>query len=1117
MISSARFPLLTKKVKIAATLGLALFAMAANSLNVPFSYGVDFVFGSIAVMFAIVFLGTVPAVLVGLAGGLVTILLWGHPYALIIFTAEAFVVSQLYRRGFCNLIMADLVYWLLIGTPMILFFYHSRLEMDWQATFLISMKQPLNGLFNTLITGVILIVLQLYWPKAKNLGLESLRLTNLIFHILLTIVLLTAGISVVYNGAHYRSLQETFLVENLTVRTANFIKKLGVDPKTKIPIELESDIAIAVIANDGQILTSHREIVSNTASVGQLTALNKNLSIWVSAGEKPVMERMKQGRYVVRIPLDGVDTATHLIIEQPAISLMHKLEYRGAMLLFWMTVLLAVGTLLSFAISHMLTRALNRIEATSRNLSTQIANGEHVTFPNSKIQEYASLSSTLKDMSNHLTVSFEKLRQNEIELEKAIKLKTLELTESQARLNFAIKSAGDGVWDWNLQNNEVHFSTLWMSMLGYQENEVPQNLDTFTSLIHPDDSVSVLETIQDVSAGKLATFAIEIRLRCQNGSYKWIFSRAMIVSRDSHNKPLRMVGMHTDITERKLNEEKLKLTDIVFSHTRESIIITDATASIIEVNNTFTDVTGYSREEAIGQNPRFLQSGRESPEFYAAMWQAVNTTGYWIGKILNRRKNGQVYPENLTLSAVKNHAGKVSYYVALFSDITQLNKTHQNELEQMAYYDNLTNLPNRTLLADRLNQAILKCHRDYRSLVVAILDLDDFKAVNDNYGDHVGDELLLITSLRLKETLRDWDTLARIGGDEFVLVLSDLAKTEDCKEVLARLLLAVSEPVIVGDLVLNVSASIGVAFCPQDNVDAGILMRYADQAMYIAKQAGKNRYHLFDSTHDDAINIKQENLTNISAALDRREFVLHYQPKVNMSSGEVVGTEALIRWQHPLRGLLPPLDFLPIIENHAISLDIGEWVIDTALSQISQWQRMGIKLPISVNLSAYQLQQTDFVERLAALLAAHPDVSPQNLELEILETSALSNVSKVSATMQACIDLGVNFALDDFGTGYSSLTYLKRLPASLIKIDQTFIRDMLTDDDDLAIVRGVVGLTKAFQLEVIAEGVETIEHGTALMKLGCELAQGYGIAKPMPADDIPVWLGSWKPDIAWLS
>jgi diguanylate cyclase (GGDEF)-like protein len=246
---------------------------------------------------------------------------------------------------------------------------------------------------------------------------------------------------------------------------------------------------------------------------------------------------------------------------------------------------------------------------------------------------------------------------------------------------------------------------------------------------------------------------------------------------------------------------------------------------------------------------------------------------------------------------------------------------------------------------------------------VAILDLDDFKVVNDNHGDNVGDELLFITSLRMEETLREGDTLARIGGDEFVLVLSDLSKTENCSEVLERLLLAVSKPVTVGDLVVDVTASIGVAFYPQDDADAGILMRYADQAMYIAKQAGKNRYHLFDSTQDDAIIIKQENLANISAALDRREFVLHYQPKVNMSTGELVGVEALIRWQHPVRGLVSPMDFLPVIENHAISLDIGEWVIDTALSQISHWQQMGITLSISVNLSAYQLQHTDCVER----------------------------------------------------------------------------------------------------------------------------------------------------------
>ena len=615
----------------------------------------------------------------------------------------------------------------------------------------------------------------------------------------------------------------------------------------------------------------------------------------------------------------------------------------------------------------------------------------------------------------------------------------------------------------------------------------------------------------------------------KNGEAYWV--NTTIVPLYINEKLSGYTSIRTDITEHKKSENKLKLANeekdkradelalaaIVFSHTREGIIITDANRSIIEVNDTFTEVTGYSRKETLGQNPSILQSGKESQEFYNAMWQAVNTEGYWIGKVFNRRKNGEVYPENLTLSAVKNTHGEISHYVALYSDITQLNKTHQSQLERMAHYDSLTNLPNRTLLADRLNQAILQSNRNHNSLAVAFLDLDDFKAVNDNHGHHIGDELLVIISLRMKKALRDWDTLARIGGDEFVIVLTDLAKNEDCIKVLERLLLAVSEPVKVDDLVLKVSASIGVTFYPQEEVDSGILMRHADQAMYIAKQAGKNCYHFFDSAHDDAVNVKQENIGNIKEALNRGEFILHYQPKVNMSTGEVVGVEALIRWQHPTRGLVPPLDFLPVIENHTISLDIGEWVIDMALSQMSYWQNEGVNLPISVNISAYQLQQTNFVERLTALLNAHPDVSPHLLELEVLETSAFSDINDIIATMRTCIKLGVNFALDDFGTGYSSLTYLKRLPASIIKIDQSFIRDMSNDTDDLAIVTGVISLAKAFRLEVIAEGVETIEHGIALLALGCELAQGYGIARPMPAEDITTWLETWQPDVSWKS
>jgi diguanylate cyclase (GGDEF)-like protein len=443
------------------------------------------------------------------------------------------------------------------------------------------------------------------------------------------------------------------------------------------------------------------------------------------------------------------------------------------------------------------------------------------------------------------------------------------------------------------------------------------------------------------------------------------------------------------------------------------------------------------------------------------------------------------------------------------------NAEHHEQLERMAHYDLLTNLPNRVLLADRLSQSMVQCQRRNQSLAVAFIDLDGFKAVNDRHSHNVGDELLVEVAQRMKEALREGDTLARIGGDEFIAVMIDLEKIEDSEPVLKRLLKAAAKSITLGDAVMKVSASIGVSLYPQDHVDADLLMRHADQAMYVAKQAGKNRYHFFDTTQDNAIKTQGQSIDDIRSALDRLEFVLHYQPKVNMHTSEVIGVEALIRWQHPVRGLVPPLDFLPAIEGHTVSLELGEWVIDTALSQINQWRSIGIHLPISVNISAYQLQQDNFITRLEGLLAAHSDVNPHDLELEILETSALSDISQVSATMNACHELGVRFAIDDFGTGYSSLTYLRRLPAHMIKIDQSFVRNMLEDADDLAIIKGVVELAKAFHREVIAEGVETIEHGVALLKLGCELAQGYGIARPMPSGDIPEWISSWKADDSW--
>jgi diguanylate cyclase (GGDEF)-like protein/PAS domain S-box-containing protein len=559
---------------------------------------------------------------------------------------------------------------------------------------------------------------------------------------------------------------------------------------------------------------------------------------------------------------------------------------------------------------------------------------------------------------------------------------------------------------------------------------------------------------------------------------------------------------------------KLKRAASVFSHAHEGIMITDATATITEVNNTFTQMTGYTSEEVLGENPRILQSGRHSSEFYVEMWAALLTQDHWSGEIWNRRKNGEVYPEMLTISAVKNAAGFVQHYVSLCTDITTM-KVYQGQLEHVAHYDVLTDLPNRVLLADRLSHAMALSQRRGQSLGVAFMDLDGFKEVNDNYGHNVGDELLITVSQRMKAALREGDTLARIGGDEFIAVMVDLDNIEESSPILERLLQAASDPVTIGNDVMQVSASIGVTLYPQDGSDADQLMRHADQAMYGAKQAGKNQYRLFDTALANASKVQLESISDIRTALCSDEFMLFYQPKVNMHTGAVIGVEALIRWQHPVRGLVPPSEFLPVIEGQAISLEFGEWVISSSLSQISQWQSIGINLPISVNISGYQLQQGNFAIRIAALLAAHPEVNPNCLELEILETSALHDISKVSATMNACHKLGVRFALDDFGTGYSSLTHLRRLPAQLIKIDQSFVSDMLEDTDDYAIVEGVIGLAKAFRRDVIAEGVETIAHGLALLQLGCELAQGYGIARPMPGIDIPQWVSNWKADDSW--
>ncbi len=577
-----------------------------------------------------------------------------------------------------------------------------------------------------------------------------------------------------------------------------------------------------------------------------------------------------------------------------------------------------------------------------------------------------------------------------------------------------------------------------------------------------------------------------------------------------------LAGIAMDLVERKQAVQKLHLAASVFANTQEGIIILDAEANIQDVNTAFTELTGFMREDVLGQNPRMFQAERHDAEFYSAIRRDLQEKGVWRGEIWSRKKDGEEFPQWMTLSTVANDAGQIAHYIGAFSDITLL-KQHEQRLEYMAYFDPLTGMPNRSLLADRMHQAIAQTHRYGGMMAIGYLDLDAFKPINDQFGHAEGDQLLIEISRRISNSLREGDTAARLGGDEFVVLLLGLEKTEECLATLRRLLARIAEPVMLQDQRVEVSASIGATLFPLDDADPDTLLRHADQAMYQAKQAGKNRFHIYDPVADSQSRVHFERLVQIETALANREFVLFYQPKVDLRSGLVAGVEALIRWHRHGHGLVLPGEFLPLIGTHLLGRQIDQWALEESLRQMTEWNAMGLDLGISINITAQSLQTVGFGENLADLLARFPAVKPGRCELEILESAALDDIEYISQVMRFCQGIGLRFALDDFGTGYSSLTYLKHLPAETIKIDQSFVRDMLEDNEDLAIVEGVIGLTRAFHRQVVAEGVETIAQGVQLIRLGCDLAQGYAIARPMPAGEIPAWVGQWKPPPEWVS
>ncbi len=537
----------------------------------------------------------------------------------------------------------------------------------------------------------------------------------------------------------------------------------------------------------------------------------------------------------------------------------------------------------------------------------------------------------------------------------------------------------------------------------------------------------------------------------------------------------------------------------------------------IEVNDTLCRILGYSREELLKMNWEDVTHPEDMNESREAFRRI--SCGEIVEFELDERflrKNGDIVHAHVAVRAVYKEKGRVDYYVVLVEDVTD-KWNQQRQLERLVHYDTLTGLPNRVLLNDRLDMAFAQVLRSGGNLAVCFMDLDNFKPVNDTFGHAVGDLLLIEVAKRMVSLSRGTDTIARLGGDEFVLIYVDIEGETECRQLLSRIMEAICVPFEISGHQIRISASIGVAIYPHDITDGGGLLRHADQAMYIAKQSGRNRIHFFDTVNDYLAQVRSEGLTRVEQALENGELTLYYQPKVNMRSGKVMGMEALIRWQHPDRGLVTPGDFLTLIENSEFEIRLSEWVISRAMKQVADWRKEGLMLSVSVNLPARHLQSKGFTDFISSVVSEYPNLEKNALELEILETAALGDMGSVIHKMEACIGMGVCFAIDDFGTGYASLAYLRRLPADIVKIDQVFVRDMLGDTNDLSIVKGVISLADAFQKEVIAEGVETVGHGVELLKMGCEVAQGYVIARPMGAKRVPEWVGNFRIPGEWAN
>ena len=670
------------------------------------------------------------------------------------------------------------------------------------------------------------------------------------------------------------------------------------------------------------------------------------------------------------------------------------------------------------------------------------------------------------------------------------------IDENESMQNEILNQHSIGIGYISMSGEVLFANDYVLNLLGYTQDEFfGKNIVDITYKDDKNKTIINKDITSNMSAKELN---LEKRYLHKDGYPIWV-NLSMSISNGKDGKPKYIIGFIKDIRERKENEKRLKLASEVFDNTNEGIVITDKKLKIQAINGAFCDISGYCEEESIGNNAMFLRSTHHDGLFYKKMWLSIKKDGYWKGEMWSVRKNGERFPQWLNISTIKDELDNVTNYIGVFSDISTI-KQSEAELEFLAHHDPLTKLPNRLLLTSRLSQAIKRAKREYSKIAVLFLDLDRFKEINDTFGHSYGDEILTTVTTRFKIAMREKDTIARIGGDEFIILIEEIESVSDIDQVISKVLDVFKEEIVIFQHSFKLSASVGVSIFPDDGKTIEDLIKNADAAMYQAKDAGRNTYRFYTEEMTQKLFTKMLMKNEIDKAFKKNEFVLHYQPQVSIESGKVLGAEALVRWNHPSMGLMYPDKFIEISESTKQIIELGRLVLEMACKAAKEWiDKKSFSGKIAVNVSAVQIKEENFYDIVTSVLKK-TGLSGHFLELELTESYMMENPEEAIALFKKLKNHGITLSIDDFGTGYSSLSYLKKLPVDKLKIDRSFIMDIPNDKGDMAITSTIIAMSKSLALSVIAEGIETKEQHHFLKEEGCYEGQGYLYSRPVPED-----------------